>query len=177
MFTVFLSVIVGVVTGVAANLVTYIFVNIWLPSYRNYVYKGHSVAGDWTIAQNDLMTDGERLAVVWVLSATLEQRAYEISGNATATRIKNGGATDVINYEVRGQIFDRFISLTFKNRDATRIAYSIFLIEVKGDGASMKGYRSFYGLRKSRIRSVECTWRRGGYEISDCHNNINTDAA
>jgi len=171
-----LSIIVGVATGVTANLVTYLFVTVWLPSYRNYVYRGIRVTGDWIISQSDMPADGERLTTKWVLSATLEQKAYVISGNVTATHLHDGEATDVINYDLDGHIFDRFLSLTLRTKDTTRIAYSTFLLEVTGDGSRMKGYRSFYGLRKGTIRSVECTWKRGTHEPTKCHAKINAEA-
>jgi hypothetical protein len=176
MSSLILSIIVGVATGVAANLATYLFVNVWLPSYRNYVYKGIRVEGDWLISQSDQPADGESLSVTWILSATLEQKAYQIGGHATATHLKHGKVTDVINYDVKGHIFDRFVSITLRNKDATRIAYSTFLIEVTGDGTRMKGYRSFYGLQKGVIRSIECNWRRESHE-STCDSNLNIEAA
>lgn len=162
MSSLLLSIIVGVATGVTANLMTYLFVNVWLPSYRNYVYKGIRVSGDWIISQGQCPADGESLTVKWILSATLEQKAYEVCGQATATHFKEGTATDVINYDIHGHLFDRFLSITLRNKDVTRIAYSTFLLEVSGDGSRMLGYRSFYGLRMGTIRAVECTWRRGG---------------
>ena len=160
-----LSVIVGVGTGVIANMVTSLFLNVWLPAYRNYVYQGLRVGGDWTIIQHDTPVDGEPLSTIWVLSATLRQKSYVVSGVATATRVEGNRSADVINYEINGYIYDRLVGLTFKSSDRSKIAYSAFLLEAKGDGTQMVGYRSFYGLRKGAIRSVECTWRRGGHEV------------
>lgn len=171
-----LSVVVGIGTGVTANLVTYLFVNIWLPAYRDYVYKDVRVDGDWTILQSEIPLDGEALSTTWVLSATLEQKAHVVKGTATATCVKDGTSADVIDYKIEGHIYNRFVSITFRPRDKARIAYSTFLLEVKGDGTRMKGYRSFYGLRKEIIRAVECTWRRGIHE-ADCRTHTNTEAA
>jgi hypothetical protein len=170
--TLLLSVIVGVVTGVAANLFTYLFVNVWLPAYRNYVYKGIRVDGDWIIFQSDKPADGESLTTKWILFATLEQKAYEISGSVTASHLEDSNPTDVINYYLDGRIFDRFLSLTLRTKDSSRIAYSTFLLEVTGDGSRMRGYRSFYGLRKGSIRSVACTWKRGTHESTKCYGMV-----
>jgi len=159
-----LSIVVGVLTGVAANIVTYLFVSVWLPSYRNYVYKGIRLDGDWIISQGTQPADGLGLSKTWILSANLEHKAYSVCGHATATLMENGRPKDVINYDFDGRIFDRFISLVFKNRDASRIAYSVFLLEVTGAGARMEGYRCFYGLRQNRIRSIDCTWHRATRE-------------
>jgi hypothetical protein len=121
-----------------------------------------------------LMAEG--FSAVWVLSATISQKAYLIKGAATANHVEAEKSIDVINYEISGHICDRFVSITFRNKDKTRIAYSIFLLEVRGDGTHMTGYRAFYGLRKETIRAVECTWRRGIQEVR-CRSHNNTEAA
>ena len=160
-----LSIVVGVGTGVVANMVTSLFLNVWLPAYRNYVYQGLRIGGDWSILQNEIPVDGEPLSANWVLSATLRQKSYVISGVATAMRVEDNKSADAINYEIDGYIYDRLVGLTFKSSDRSRIAYSTFLLEAKGDGTQMIGYRSFYGLRKGAIRAVECVWRRGAHEV------------
>lgn len=161
--SVVLSIVVGVGTGVLANFATYLFVNVWLPKYRDIVYQGIRIDGDWVIVQNDTPVDGIVLSSKWALSARLEQRAYILSGHATANRVENGESIDAINYNVAGYIYDRFVVLTFRNNSQTRIAHSVFLVEVRGDGRRMIGYRTFYGLYKETIRVVECMWQGGGH--------------
>jgi hypothetical protein len=163
-YTLGLSIAVGVLTGVTANLATHLFVNVWLPKYRDYVYRAMRVDGDWTIIQQD-PADGEGLEKRWNLVATLTQSAYVVRGSAIAQREVDGESGEVIHYEVAGHVYDRLVTLSFRNRDAQRIARSTFLIEATGDGTRMVGYRSFYGLRKGTIRAVECTWRR---RTGDC---------
>lgn len=162
-WTTFFSIVAGVGTGVLANFATYLFVNVWLPKYRDIVYHGMRIDGDWVIAQNDTPEDGAVLSTKWALSIRLEQRAYTLSGNATANHVANGESIDAINYDVSGYIYDRFVVLTFRSNSRNRIAHSVFLVEVRGDGTHMTGYRTFYGLFKETIRVVECTWHRSGH--------------
>jgi hypothetical protein len=160
--TLWLSVLVGTLTGVAANLATAFVTNVVLPTYRSYVYKGVEVCGDWVIATTGDVLDREGLAEHWDLLASLEQKANEITGRATARRNRADGSEVVIGYSISGHIYDRILSLTFRTRDQALIAYSTFLVEVVGDGTEMRGLRTFYGLRRGGIRGIECVWRKGG---------------
>lgn len=161
--TLVLSAVVGIGTGVLANFATYLFVDVWLPKYRDFVYQGIRIDGDWVITQDDTPVDGVTLSTKWALSSNLRQKAYALSGHATANRVEDGESVDAINYDITGYIYDRFVVLTFKNNSRARIAHSVFLVEVRGDGTRMTGYRTFYGLYKETIRIVECTWQRGSH--------------
>ncbi len=163
LFTILLSLVIGVGTGVLANFATYLFRDVWLPKYRDLVYQGIRIDGDWVMTQDDTPSDGTPLSTKWALSSKLEQKAYILSGHATANRVENGESVDAINYDISGYIYDRFVVLTFKNTSRARIAHSVFLVEVRGDGTRMTGYRTFYGLYKETIRVVECTWQRGSH--------------
>ncbi len=159
--TLIVSVVVGIGTGVLANFATYLFVHVFLPKYRDLVYQGTRVSGTWVICQSNTPSDGDPLSTVWALSATLEQKAYVLKGNATASLVEKNLSLDAINYTVTGHIYDRFVVLMMRNNDPARIAHSTFLLEVKGDGNQMIGYRSFYGLYDENIRAVACKWKRG----------------
>lgn len=166
------TIVIGVATGLAANGFTWLFVTVLLPLYQNFTYHGVRVDGTWCLDEAKITADGGTLSTVWMISATLRQTAYRISGVATAISVRENKTSDVINYIVAGNIRDRFVSLHFHNQDEHRIAYSGFLLEIVGDGATMKGYRAFYGLKKQVIRSIESTWKRDvrdGRRTRDCH--------
>lgn len=156
----FIAIPLGVIAGVAANVVTHFVLTVWLPAYRDYVYRGARVDGNWVVHQSRAALDGGNLSSIWLVSAKLDQRAYVITGSASAMRVHEGIALDVINYEVQGYIYDRFVSLNLRNTDKTRIAHSTFLLELRGDGHRMTGCRAFYGLEREIIRSIECVWQR-----------------
>lgn len=164
----FVSILVGILTGVIANLATYFFTAVCLPAYREYVYRGTRVDGNWTITHLDDPEDDRGLTVTWDLSASLKQKAYAVSGTAVARCTGESGSGDIINYVVGGTINDGFLSLTFSNSDQSRVAHSAFLIKVSGDASTLRGYRLFYGLRLETIRSVECLWSRGVHGLGGC---------
>lgn len=171
-----ISVLTGILTGVIANLATHFFTSVCLPAYRDYVYRGTRVDGDWTITHIEQPADGEGLAVQWALSASLKQKAYTIAGNAVARFSDSTGKGDIINYLVQGTICDGLISLRFLNEDQSRVAHSTFLVKVVGDASTLEGYRLFYGLRLDTIRSMPCLWTRGVPGLSRCESHVNQKA-
>lgn len=160
---IFLSILVGVLTGVFANLVTNLFINVWLPAYRDYVYKGVRIQGDWILNQGQDTIDKNKLGNDWSVSITLNQKAYKLSGFGTAQRFSpdsNREVIDIIYYDITGSIFDRLVFLYLRPQDKTRLAHSSFHVEVISDGNSMSGYRTFYGLKMNKIRAVDVKLNR-----------------
>lgn len=158
--TLFFSILIGVFGNAATYLIAFFLTKTVFPKYTDHVYKGMRVNGNWVIIQDIAPTDGEPLSSKWLLSATLEQKANELSGSAQATRNHTGESTDVLSYKLTGYIYDRLVNISIRTTDQAKIAYSNFLLEVSGDGSEMIGYRSFYGLKKGKIRSIQCTWNR-----------------
>lgn len=167
----FLVAAVGVVTGVLGNVTTYLFINMWLPFFRKYVYQGFRIGGDWIIEQALTVVDGDALSERWEIAVNLDQKAYIITGNAFASNLRDNEFHNVIHYEVSGHIYDRFVALTFLNKDRKQIAHSTFLVEVVGDGHSMTGYRTFYGRKRNMILACSCIWRRKESLLGDCRSH------
>ena len=169
------SVFVGVFAGVVVNVLTYLFVNSFLPLYRDKVYTGLRIDDDWVLEQNDVAADGDGFEK-WALSLHLKQKASTLKGTALAQRKDENNCTQLIHYEVHGSIHDKVIDLSFRTRDRSQLARSTFLLEVVGVGQSMVGYRSFYGLKKGTIRAVECVWSRPGSTMAACGSVTDTDS-
>ena len=160
MTTLLLSVVVGIGTGVAANLVTHLFISVWLPAYRNYVYRGVRVHGGWTVVQPHEAADGRALSSEWEVTLAVQQHAYTLRGIAVSTRRDGGSAVDVLHYDITGYVRDRFVVILLTGKDHERISHSTFHLEVVGDGTQMVGYRTFYGALLHKIRAVEVTLYR-----------------
>ena len=155
------AITVGVIAGVSANLISSFFINVWLPAYRNYVYQGIRVDGDWIHSHVSIPIDNQDFSDVWSLTITLKQKAYNIEGAATSREYsKSGNIIDLINYDIEGSIYDRFLFIYMRPKNKDRIAHSSFHLEVVGDGNKMIGYRSFYGLEMNSIRAIKCEWKR-----------------
>lgn len=156
------AVLVGVLTGIAANLLTHLFVRVGLPAYRDFVYRGVRLSGSWAIVQELVPIDGQPLGNDWKLTATLTQQANKLSGHATAVRTQhdNPDAIDILEYVVEGHVLDRFVMIQMHSESRARIAHSSFHLEVKSDGSIMVGYRTFFGLKMDVLRAVPCAWKR-----------------
>jgi hypothetical protein len=172
-----LSIIIGILTGLVANGMTTFFREVFMPAYRNYVYIGLSLTGDWIIEQDDGPTDGKGFAKKWVMSATLTQKANKLIGATTATNIENGISVSVINYVIEGYFYDGVINLSCLRKDNDVIAHSNFLLQVVEDGKTLAGYRSFYGLKSCSIRSVKTVWKKSGHNsIKNSGKNLVNEA-
>ena len=157
------SLLIAIVTGVTANAVCWFFVQHVTPIIQTFVYRGIKVSGTWIVEQPQLASDGSTLTTNWETTVVLSQHAHQLKGTAGAQRkLENEEEEkEVVHYNVSGRIVDRFAYLEFQNSDCKRIAHSSFLLEVIGDGSLMAGYRSFYGLKAYKIRSIETRWKRG----------------
>jgi hypothetical protein len=146
--------------------------NKWLlPWFKSLVYKGIIIDGTWKIEQATQMVDGSNLAVQRAIDINLQQNANELTGDASARIIETQTITPstqnvetkqsknlntVIYYDVKGEIKDRFVSLVLRPKEQNKIAYSVLLLEVVGDGNTLKGYRTFYGYKKLKICAISC---------------------
>lgn len=162
--SILIAVVAGVFAGVLANLATNIFVTVLVPAYRDYVYRGVRVDGDWVVRNIGTPSDGRSLTDSWQLSVRLTQKAYRLSGAATALRAApdREGAVDILHYNVEGTVQDRFVIVQMRTLDRNRIAHSAFHLEIVGDGNMMRGHRTFYGLIMNQIRSIRSEWSRHG---------------
>ena len=133
--------------------------SILTPFFHELLYRGIRIEGKWEILPNQLTCDGTELKVVRSTIVNLNQKGFKVEGNATSIAIVDG-KNDMIHYRVKGEIKDRIVSITFYNTDNTRLAYSLFLLEVTSSGQTIQGYRVFYALIASKINSVSCIWKK-----------------
>ncbi|HEY9000128.1 MAG TPA: hypothetical protein VIM89_02160 [Mucilaginibacter sp.] len=132
-----------------------------IPFIETLLYKGIYIGEKWTIEMAD-----DRTADQTTLSATrntvleIKQRANKLSGKATSSLIMDDETSDCIFYNIEGEIKDRFVTLFLKCSTKSRMAYSTFLLEIVSDGSLMKGYRTFYGLKRERINAIACTLKK-----------------
>jgi hypothetical protein len=147
--------------------------NQWIvPWFKSLVYKGIKIDGTWKIEQSNQMVDGTALEIQRAIDINLQQNANELKGEASARIIQtipmntqtptnlDKSTNTVIFYDVKGEIKDRFVSLVLIPKEQNKIAYSVFLLEVVGDGNLLKGYRTFYGYKKLKICAIGCDLTR-----------------
>lgn len=128
-----------------------------IPFFENLVYRGIRIEGNWFLKQNNITADGSNLSTNRETVLELKQKATKLTGTAASVSTNNDNSKDFIYYTVEGEVKDRFVTLYLKCRKKNRIAYSAFLLEIVSDGYCMKGYRTFYGLRRQKINATSCT--------------------
>lgn len=127
-----------------------------IPFFENLVYRGIRIEGNWSLSQNNSTADGSNLKTSRETVLELKQKATRLTGTATSVLTNSDNSKDFIYYNVEGEVKDRFVTLYLKCRKKNRIAYSTFLLEIVSDGYCMKGYRTFYGLKRQKINATNC---------------------
>ncbi|MDN3581265.1 hypothetical protein [Mucilaginibacter flavus] len=158
------STLVTIVISVIASIITLGIVLIWnkmiIPFIETLLYKGIYVGEKWTIEMGDQTADQTPLSATRNTVLEIKQRANKLSGKATSSLILDNETSDCIFYNIEGEIKDRFVTLFLKCSTRSRMAYSTFLLEIVSDGSLMKGYRTFYGLKRERINAIACTLKK-----------------
>lgn len=151
------EVVVGVVTGIVTSLLIFLFLEasktIILPWYRQFIYKGINISGEWysTVAP-----------FPQTIKLELDQKANHITGTATyVNEPENTGEIEKIRtFRVEGNIEDRFVEMSLHHTDKSRIGVVSYLFEVVGDGREMQGASSHYDLVGHHISHADISFGR-----------------
>lgn len=68
--------------------------------------------------------------------------------------------TQLKSYKLKGELKDRFLTLTGRNTDNKSLGVNAILLEVIGDGKTMKGFSSRYSITSKEIKSHQIQWKR-----------------
>ncbi|TAK65099.1 hypothetical protein [Methylobacter sp.] len=156
------NIVIGVVTGLitASVLLIFksIFMNSFVPWYRQIMFKGLNLSGSWHSAVN-----GQKMLL------EIKQSCEKLSGKATVHLMKNDfheserhglHLDDIRTFDVIGEVSERFVSLRLKHTDTTRIGIVTFLLQIDGDGTRMSGQGCWYAPLTSKIASGERVFYR-----------------
>ncbi|HLX70121.1 MAG TPA: hypothetical protein VKV04_10895 [Verrucomicrobiae bacterium] len=174
MNTLFSELIVGTTLTITGGLLRHYV----LPLYHHLAYRGLSVAGKWTVMEENIMEDGKAfLGPRWTLNVTLRQRGDLLMGDAIATQVATEGKScpRVMEYKVKGDIDRQSVTLKLRNRDSEKRSWSAFVLCIKGDGCIMVGQRNFFGLVEDRIRTVLCIWIQEGTSSEQLQNIVSNE--
>ncbi|MGZ5050192.1 MAG: hypothetical protein ACXWF8_03170 [Methylobacter sp.] len=156
------NIVIGIVTGLITASVLLIFkslfVNSFVPWYRQVMFKGVNLSGSW-------YSVGTRQKIL----LEIKQSCEKLSGKATVYLIKDDfhksgkedlHLDDIRTFDVIGEIAERFVLLKLKHSDMTRIGIVTFLLQVDGDGTKLSGNGCWYSPVVSRISSGERVFYR-----------------
>lgn len=151
--TIILGCVSGILTTLFIFLLSTLFTNTFLPWYRHAMYRGIKIDGSWhaiKLGQKTLLE--------------LTQSCEKIEGKATihithsalpVTIVENLQLDDIRTFDVKGEVFERFLRLTLTHTDKKRIGLTTYLLQIEGDGTRISGEGCWYAPQVSRISSGE----------------------
>jgi lipopolysaccharide export LptBFGC system permease protein LptF len=133
------SIIIGVVSGLCTSVLIYLIVktfqNIVIPWYQNIIYSGAQIDGQWTNSKT--FRNGDTIQDELI---TIKQSANKLTGFRVITkRYKNKKEIEIKNFDVKGQIKDRFVYLISENNNKRKIGVSCGLYELGAGGDILYG--------------------------------------
>ncbi|GAA0890056.1 hypothetical protein [Rhodanobacter soli] len=158
-----MEIVIGIVAGLLTSVVLALFRKViyeWIiPWYRLITYKGLSLQGSWFRVANSQKTLLE-----------IKQECERLTGKATASSFhQNKGLhiDDIRTFDLEGYIYDRFVIITLKNTDRSRLGVVSFLLQIDGDGTCLKGASSWYAPLVSSIEFGEMAFFRSEQRASE----------
>lgn len=153
-----LGIITGLITAAVLLVIKSLFVNSFIPWYRQIMFKGGDLSGTWYSVENTQK-----------ILLELNQSCAKLSGKATVQLLANIQDNkrrdelhldDVRTFDVSGEVSERFISLIFKHTDKKRLGLVSLLLQVEGDGTKLSGQGCWYAPVMSKIASGNRVFHR-----------------
>ena len=148
-----LGIVTGVITSVFIAVLATLFNKIIIPWYRSIIYSGIDISGEWTSSFNTPN-------IKETASIIIKQKADKISGVMTISIHHSKDKTGIKNYEMKGELEDRLLSLRGRNIDNKHIGVDVALLEVINGGNTMLGYEAWFSTQNNRIDSEPVEWTR-----------------
>lgn len=153
---------IGVLTGVASSVLMsaaiVFFRKVMMPWYEGVIYKGIEIAGEWSTTETPFEKQVVRLS--------LRQHANQLTGIVTYTNLdtENGAKEKLRVFTATGDVSERFVCLRLRQRDRRRIGVVHYLLEVAGDGRTMRGWSTYYHLTEEVVAGAKISFELIGAE-------------
>jgi hypothetical protein len=156
------QILLGVVSGLVTSMAVFVFTVIWkqhlVPWYEQRVYNGVSIEGMWTLVDtNQPETSPEEWTQLETLS--ISQAAQRLSGTLTLAP-KAGVDSPIFTLKMTGDISDRFVTLLMKSPSRSRIAYSVMLGQVVGEGNRIQAQTAYYDVSHNEVLAARVVYQR-----------------
>ena len=150
-----LGVASGVITSIIVLLVSVFMRKVLIPWYRQIIYHGIDVDGEWTTKTVYPSGNAQEMLM------TIEQKADKVVGLVNVVN-SNKGVDDLEMkvYRISGKIRDRFLLIQGYNSDKKSLGFQSELLEIVGDGKKMKGCVAWYNVSSEEVHSMDVTWKR-----------------
>ena len=155
-----LPILLGIVTTTLLFMLKWVLFEVFLPRYRELVYKGLSIEGTWK-ATFPADRDPEKFLCEEMIE--VKQLADHISGNiAYAESIRQGGKiTRQKQFAFEGTFVDSVLSAHYWNRNHQDNGRGTFCLIVK-DGETLIGKYSWLDPDTRLVEASMYTWKRKG---------------
>ncbi|MCX8130902.1 MAG: hypothetical protein N3I35_12485 [Clostridia bacterium] len=171
--SIIIGVISGIITAVILYLITSLFKNVFIPWIQSIIYTGIDINDEWISKEHCDLNNSFRFCQD--IKLELQQKANRVVGVATLIlkdRDKDLFVEKLKTFSVTGIIQDRFVLLTLKHNNTKRIGFQSMLLEVIGEGKTMKGCLVFYSTNMYDISSCDIEFIRGVYFKNKSENDL-----
>jgi len=142
--------LVGIITGILTTWLILTGKFLWqykvTPYLRAIRYQGVEVDGSWIgTSQDDEHQSESRLF--------LEQSAHELSGSFIFT-FKNSDKDFSLDLEVKGYLWEGYITLNFLPKDKRITSYATSLLKLHGGGGLLLGQMCFRNVDEENVTVI-----------------------
>ena len=149
--------IVGIVVGILTSAVLFVLKSIWtykiVPFISSTRYQGVKLDGHWIGHQkNDNPKKGDLFENE--SSLFLEQSAQNLKGTYTF-KFQNENKDFTLEFDVKGYIWEGYITLNFTPRDRRVTSYATSLLKLHNGGFSLVGQWLFRDVEKEFVNGTQ----------------------
>jgi len=128
-----------------------------IPAIRSHISDELDLGGQWYCQMVTPAGNPHEITL------DLKQRWRALEGRMTVVKhIAPTGATEIKSFAVWGNVRDRFVVLQGRNTEKRSVGVDTELLEVVGDGRTMRGVSAWYSTTANAIESMQCEWVRAG---------------
>lgn len=143
--------LLGIVTGVITTWLLFLGKALWIskvtPFLREIKYQGVKIDGAWNGSSN--AKDGETTARLFLI-----QSAHELTGTFFLG-IKNTERNSHADFNVRGYMWEGYITLNFIPKDRRITSYATSLLKLNDGGLALAGQFCFRDVQKEGVTAIE----------------------
>lgn len=168
--------IVGIVTGILTTVLIFLARNFWttkiVPFLEKTRYQGVMLAGQWYGTSEN--TDEEQGEIFWnEATLFLDQNAHDLSG-LFIFKFKNSEKDFVLDFNVRGYIWEGYVTLNFTPKDRRVTSYATALLKLHSGGCMLVGGWLFRNVNEEYVAHTALSL---GRELESTANKLsNKDA-
>jgi len=156
--TYLLPILLGIITTAFLFMLKWLFFEVFLPQYREWIYKGLNIGGTW---KSKFPADRDPQNVVCEEAIEVKQLADHISGNISYIEIRIGGNSIIRQkqFAFEGTFVDSVLSAKYWNSNRKDNGRGTFCLMVK-DADRLMGKYSWLDPDTHRVEASEYIWER-----------------